>query len=89
MVTLDGVDSVTRSRLVATVASTISAETPAETRLDYEATVLVKGRLAILGEMILRATAGAMIAELARCLRDRLETDEPERAADVPSRPVS
>ena len=32
-----------------------------------------KGRLAILGEMILRATASLMIAQVTRCLRVRLE----------------
>lgn len=88
VVILDGVDSVTKSRLSATVAATIAADLAAGVCLDYEATVLVKGRLAILGEMILRATAGAMIAELTRCLRDRLEKDEEGRAAERPTDPA-
>jgi hypothetical protein len=46
---------------------------PDATDLTYQAVVKVKGRLAILGEMMLRATAGMMIGEVTRCLRSRLE----------------
>ena len=41
--------------------------------LTYRAEVKVKGRLAILGEMVLRATAGMMIGEVTKCLRSQLE----------------
>ena len=33
----------------------------------------MKGRLAILGEMMLRATAGMMIGEVTKCLRSQLD----------------
>ena len=41
--------------------------------LVYRADVRISGRLAILGDMVLRATAGMIIGEVARCLRARLE----------------
>ncbi|HVL53896.1 MAG TPA: SRPBCC domain-containing protein [Vitreimonas sp.] len=70
---VDGVDSVTKSRLETLVRASLDEPVPGRTTLRYDATVKVKGRLAILGEMILRATASMMIAEATRCLRARLE----------------
>jgi carbon monoxide dehydrogenase subunit G len=76
-----GVDSVTRSRVEATVeAHLTSAADPdgaadAASVLGYRADIRIGGRLAILGEMILRATAGVMINQVADCLRRRLAAD--------------
>jgi carbon monoxide dehydrogenase subunit G len=70
---VQGTDSVTKSRLDAHVQVSLSDSAPTATVLTYRATVNVKGRLAILGEMILRATASLMIAQVTRCLRSRLE----------------
>jgi carbon monoxide dehydrogenase subunit G len=74
-VVVDGTDSVTKSRLETLVTASVAAEdgTSGPTTLTYDAQVKVKGRLAILGEMILRATASLMIAEATKCLRSRLE----------------
>ena len=74
-VVVDGVDSVTKSRLETLVNASVVSPSPdaGPTTLAYEAQVKVKGRLAILGEMILRATASLMIAEATKCLRSRLE----------------
>ena len=68
-----GTDSVTHSPLSASVSAALETPAPDETTLVYRATVTVGGRLAILGEMVLRATAGLLIGELAKCLRARLE----------------
>ena len=75
-VVVDGLDSVTRSRLETLVRASLASPTAdgGPTTLTYDAQVSVKGRLAILGEMILRATASLMIAEVTKCLRARLET---------------
>ncbi len=75
-VIVDGVDSVTKSRLETLVTASLTApeEATGPTTLTYEAQVKVKGRLAILGEMVLRATASLMIAEATKCLRSRLES---------------
>ncbi|HEX3428669.1 MAG TPA: SRPBCC domain-containing protein [Candidatus Limnocylindrales bacterium] len=73
VVRVEGVDSVTKSRLIADVESSVADRGAADTVLTYRANVAVKGRLAILGEMVLRATANAMIGQVTRCLRDQLE----------------
>ncbi len=78
VVRLIGTDTVTRSRLEASIRAAVAPTDappaqPAGTELAYDAVVNVKGRLAILGEMVLRATASLMIDHATRCLRDRLE----------------
>ena len=79
-----GTDSITNSPLRASVAAWLESTAPDQTVLGYRATVMVGGRLAILGEMMLRATAGMLIAELVKCLRARLEAGAPA----VPERPT-
>jgi carbon monoxide dehydrogenase subunit G len=76
-VEITGLDSVTSSRLEATVHASLAAEDPGSTILAYRADVRVKGRLGILGEMVLRATASMMITQVTKCLRSRLETGAP------------
>jgi carbon monoxide dehydrogenase subunit G len=73
VVDVEGTDSVTKSRVVTHVEVTLTEPSPGRTTLAYRATVTVKGRLAIVGEMVLRATAGMMIGQVSRCLRSRLE----------------
>jgi carbon monoxide dehydrogenase subunit G len=70
---VDGQDSVTKSPLTARVAMTLTPLSAAQTDLAYRATVEVKGRLAILGDMVLRATAALMMEEATRRLRTQLE----------------
>lgn len=77
VIDVTGVDSVTRSRVVAHIEAGLQSDGSASTRLDYAATITAKGRLAIIGEMVLRATAGMMIGQVTRCLRDRLEPPRP------------
>lgn len=87
---VEGTDSVTKSRLEAHLQVSLSEPATGATVLAYRATVNVKGRLAILGEMILRATASLMIAQGTRCLRSRLEPpagttgDAAERVEGLP-----
>lgn len=75
VVDVEGVDSVTGSRLVAHVEAFLTEPAPGRTVLVYRATVSVKGRLAIIGEMVLRATASVVIGQVTKCLRSRLEAD--------------
>lgn len=72
-VTVEGVDSVTGSRLEALVTVSMDEADPAASALAYRAEIRVRGRLAILGEMVLRATASLMINQVTACLRARLE----------------
>lgn len=77
VVDVEGTDSVTKSRLVAHVEASLAEPGPGRTVLAYRATVSVKGRLAIIGEMVLRATASVMIGQVTKCLRSRLEAPSP------------
>ncbi len=72
-VTVEGSDSVTKSRLEMDIAAALAQSDGDTTDLTYNADVRVKGRLAILGEMVLRATAGLMITEVTKCIRTQLE----------------
>jgi carbon monoxide dehydrogenase subunit G len=72
-VDMTGTDSMTRSTLTTTVDIALDAPAPDRTVLRYTAAVTIKGRLAILGEMILRATAGAVIGEVGTRMRSQLE----------------
>ena len=69
---VDGVDSVTKSTIKVQMDMALDPLGPDETALAYRASVDVKGRLAILGEMVLRATAALMIEEATRRLRAQL-----------------
>jgi carbon monoxide dehydrogenase subunit G len=80
-VSVGGVDSVTKSRLEAVIAAGLSGSAEGPTRLTYSAVIKVKGRLAILGEMMLRATASLMIGQVTKCLRSQLERDAPAAPA--------
>lgn len=71
---LDGVDSVTKSAIRARMAMHLDPRGPQQTAVAYRSTVEVKGRLAIVGEMVLRATAALMVEEFWRRLRTQLET---------------
>jgi 2-furoyl-CoA dehydrogenase large subunit len=73
VVEMTGADSVTNSPLRGIVTVGIETPDPSLTVLAYVAVLTVGGRLAILGEVVLRGTAGLMINELAKCLRSRLE----------------
>ena len=74
VVEVHGTDSMTKSTVVAHVAAGVTASGPRTTNLTYQATVTTKGRLAIIGDMVLRATAGVMIGQVTKCLRTRLES---------------
>ena len=73
VVDVDGTDSVTKSRVLTHLEAMLTEPEPGRTTLRYRATVTVKGRLAIVGEMVLRATAGMLIGQATRCLQTRLE----------------
>ena len=73
---IDGIDSVTKSALRAKMAMTLEPVGPEETTLAYRATVDIKGRLAIVGEMVLRTTATMILEECTRRLREQLEASE-------------
>jgi len=68
-----GTDSVTRSTLTQDMTMTLTTVSASQTELAYRAVVDVKGRLAILGDMVLRATAALILEEFTKRLRTALE----------------
>ncbi len=73
MVQTDGTDSVTRSAVGAKLTVTLNEAIENRTELSYHADITVKGRLAILGDMVLRATGALMLEEFTKRLREKLE----------------
>lgn len=76
MVRTEGTDSVTNSTMNVNMTVTLSEPIESRTELSYQANVEIKGRLAILGDMILRATATLMLEEFIRRVRGQLEGKE-------------
>ena len=74
-VKIEGKDSVTSSSLTANVDARLERASEEQTDLTYRAEVEIKGRLAILGDMIIRATASLILDEFAKRLRAALEAD--------------
>ena len=70
---VEGTDSLTKSKLVADMGMTLTPLEERRTELAHRATVEMQGRLAILGDMVLRATASLLIDEFGKRLRQQLE----------------
>ena len=70
---LDGTDSVTRSTITSDVRMTLAPMAESQTQMAYRADVQIKGRLAILGDMVLRSTATLILEEFMRRLRQQVE----------------
>ena len=66
VVRTEGTDSVTKSVLNADMTVDLRKLADSKTQMDYKADVRIKGRLAILGDMVLRATATLILQEFAR-----------------------
>ncbi len=75
-VRIEGTDSVTGSKISANVSATLNQTIEGHTELNYRADVEIKGRIAILGDMIMRATSSVLLDEFTRRLQNRLEGDE-------------
>lgn len=73
VVRTEGTDSVTKSAMQVKVTVTLTEPVENRTELGYQASVEIKGRLAILGDMVLRATAVLLLEEFSRRLRKQLE----------------
>jgi uncharacterized protein len=69
----DGTDSVTKSDVGAKLIVRLAETAEKRTELDYRADIAIKGRLAILGDMVMRATGALLLEEFARRLKEKLE----------------
>src|ERR1051325_5374948 len=72
VVRTEGTDSVTKSTVNADMTVDLKSIASDRTLMDYRADVKVKGRLAILGDMVLRATATLILQEFTRRLHKEL-----------------
>ena len=72
VVRTEGTDSVTKSIVNADMTVDLHRVSEVKTQLDYKADVKIKGRLAILGDMVLRATATLILQEFTRRLHKGL-----------------
>jgi len=68
VVRTEGSDSVTKSSVNADMTVDLRKVAENKTELDYRADIKIKGRLAILGDMVLRATATLILQEFTRRL---------------------
>lgn len=69
---VEGQDSLTKSAMTASIEMTL-AETDGGCELAYASDVAIKGRLGIVGDMILRATGMQVIEEFFNRLRAKVE----------------
>ena len=72
VVRTEGTDSVTKSTVNADMTVDLRKLTDNKTQMDYKADIKIKGRLAILGDMVLRATATLILQEFTRRLHKEL-----------------
>ena len=72
MVRTEGTDSVTKSRVEADMTVELHRISESKSQMDYQANVKITGRLAILGDMVLRATATLILQEFTRRLHKGL-----------------
>src|SRR4029453_15736227 len=72
VVRTEGTDSVTKSIVNADMTVDLRRLTDNKTQMDYKADVKITGRLAILGDMVLRATATLILQEFTRRLHKEL-----------------
>jgi uncharacterized protein len=73
---IEGSDSVTKSKLIASNTMTLTPVAGGRTELAYRASVDVKGRLAILGDMVLRTTASLLLEEFTKRLGRQVEESQ-------------
>lgn len=74
-VKIEGNDSVTRSTVTAGVDARMEEPRENCTELRYKAQVEIKGRLAIVGDMILRATTSLILEEFRKRLTRALDAE--------------
>ena len=72
VVQTEGTDSVTKSIVNADMTVDLRSISDTKSQMDYKADIKIKGRLAILGDMVLRATATLILQEFTRRLHKGL-----------------
>ena len=70
---VEGTDTLTNSTMTADIHMQLAEAGSGETEVTYESEVKIKGRLAIIGDMVIRATGAQVIEEFFKRLRERVE----------------
>ena len=70
---VEGKDSLTKSTMTADITMDLATESAGETELAYAASVDVKGRLGIIGDMVIRATGAQVIDVFFTKMREKIE----------------
>jgi carbon monoxide dehydrogenase subunit G len=71
--TITGTDSVTKSTMTTDTTVRLTEADGGQTELDYQAQIEIGGRMAILGDMVVRATATLLVEEFMKRVREQLE----------------
>jgi hypothetical protein len=72
VVRTEGTDTVTKSTVNADMTVDLRSVSDSKSQMEYKADIQIKGRLAILGDMVLRATATLILQEFTRRLHKGL-----------------
>jgi carbon monoxide dehydrogenase subunit G len=72
VVRTEGTDTVTKSTVNADMTVDLRRVSDSKSQMDYKADVKIKGRLGILGDMVLRATATLILQEFTKRLHKEL-----------------
>ena len=72
---VEGNDSMTNSTMTSDITMTLSALGPYQTELAYLSIVDIHGRLAIIGDMVIRATGAQVIKEFFKRLAANIESE--------------
>lgn len=72
VVRTEGTDTVTKSTVSADMTVDLRSVSDSKSQLEYKADIMINGRLAILGDMVLRATATLILQEFTRRLHKGL-----------------
>ena len=70
---VDGTDSVTKSIIHSDMKINLTPLSANETELAYRATIDIRGRLALIGDMVLMATVKLMLQEFTHRLQRKIE----------------
>lgn len=73
VVRTEGQDTVTKSTVNADMTVDLAPAAAGKSQMDYKADVKIKGRLGILGDMVLRATATLILQEFTKRLNAGLD----------------
>ncbi len=72
---VEGTDSMTKSTMTSDITMTLAPLGPGETELTYYSIVDIHGRLAIIGDMVIRATGAQVIKEFFKRLATNIERE--------------